>query len=238
MLHEVFRYALDFILPQSCLICHKEIEGPPVCNDCLDLIPVVSSPRCPVCGRPTRRVRSVHRIPRCRYCRHSTSLDRGRAWTLFVPPLDRIVHHFKYRRGLRLGRLLGLGMALVMRYDPILASSDLIVPVPLYWLKKMRRGYNQAQVLAQVVSRETGIPVCDGLRRIRFTRTQTRLPDRQRIDNVSAAFRLRRGADIAGKKILLVDDVMTTGATIRECARVLKDKGADRVCSLVAAITP
>jgi ComF family protein len=180
----------------------------------------------------------VNAVPRCRYCRRSTDLDRGRAWTLFVPPLDRIVHHFKYRQGLRLGRLLGLGMTLVMRYDPILASSDLIAPVPLFWLKKMRRGYNQAQALAAVVSRETGIPVCDGLRRIRFTRTQTRLPDRRRTDNVRGAFRLRPDADVAGKKVLLVDDVMTTGATIRECARVLKNAGADRVYSLVAAITP
>ena len=238
MLHEVFRCTLDFILPQSCLVCHKEIDGPPVCHDCLNLIPVVSSPRCPVCGRPTRRVRSVRAIPRCRWCRHETDLDRGRSWTLFVPPLDRIVHHFKYRQGLNLGRLLGLGMALVMRYDPILARSDLIVPVPLFWLKKMRRGYNQAQILSAVVSRETGVPVCDVLRRIRFTRTQTRLPDHRRCDNVRGAFRLRRSADVAGKKILLVDDVMTTGATIRECASVLKDKGADRVYSLVAAITP
>lgn len=238
MLSEVLRCAIDFILPQSCLVCRKELEGPPVCNDCLDLIPVVPSPRCPVCGRPTPRVRSLQPVPRCRWCRGRAELDRGRAWTLFVPPLDRIVHHFKYRQGLGLGRILGLGMTLVMRHDPVLARSDLIVPVPLYWLKKMRRGYDQARILARVVGRETGVPVGDALRRTRFTRTQTKLPARRRPGNVRDAFRLRRGFDVTGMKVVVVDDVMTTGATIRECARVLKDAGAEKVYSLVAAITP
>ncbi len=129
-------------------------------------------------------------------------------------------------------------MALVLKQDPILTQSELIVPVPLFWLKKMRRGYNQAQILAEAVSRETGIPVLDGLRRTRFTRTQTRLSDKRRTGNVQGAFDVRWPDAVAGKKILLVDDVMTTGATIQECARTLKEAGADRVYSLVAAITP
>lgn len=235
---DILRVALDFMLPHSCLVCRREITGRPVCDDCLNLIPVISSPFCPICGRPTRRVRSVQPIPRCQYCRRNNHLDRGRAWTLFVPPLDKIIHHFKYRRGLRLAHLLGRGMALVLKQDPILTQGELIVPVPLFWLKKMRRGYNQAQVLAHIVSLETGITVYDGLRRIRFTRTQTRLNEKHRVENVRAAFCLRDPGAVAGKKVLVIDDVMTTGATIRECARTLKQAGADRVYSLVAAITP
>jgi competence protein ComFC len=176
-------------------------------------------------------------VPTCRYCRREENLDRGRAWTLFVPPLDKIVHHFKYRRQRKIGRILGLGMATVLKYDFFLKQSDLIAAVPLFWWKRARRGYNQSQVLARVIERECAIPVRDVLVRTRPTKTQTRLDETNRRENVRGAFKVK-DKNVGGKKILLVDDVMTTGATIRECSRVLKEAGAERVCSLVAAITP
>jgi ComF family protein len=198
---------------------------------------VIPAPLCPVCGRPTRKVRSKQSVPTCRYCRREENLDHGRAWTLFVPPLDKIIHHFKYRRQQKIGRILGRGMATVLKYDFFLKQSDLITPVPLFWWKRLRRGYNQSQVLARVIQQECGIPVCDLLVRRKNTKTQTRLTETRRKENVRDAFRIKNDA-VADKKILLVDDVMTTGATIRECARILKAAGAERVYSLVAAITP
>jgi len=190
-----------------------------------------------VCGRPTRKVRSKQPVPTCRFCRREENLDHGRAWTLFVPPLDKIVHHFKYRRARKIGRILGMGMATVFKYDFFLKESDLIVAVPLFWWKRLRRGYNQSQILARVIHRECAIPVGDVLVRTRPTKTQTRLTETKRRENVRGAFAVK-GDGVAGKKILLVDDVMTTGATVRECSRVLKESGAERVYSLVAAITP
>lgn len=201
------------------------------------MIPVIPAPLCPVCGRPTRKVRSKKPVPTCGFCRREENLDHGRAWTLFVPPVDRIIHHFKYRRATKISRLLGRGMATILNNDFYLRTSDLILPVPLFWLKQLQRGYNQSQLLAQAIHRECGIPVCDLLVRRKNTKTQTRLSETRRKENVRDAFRIKNNG-VADKKILLVDDVMTTGATIRECARILKAAGAERVYSLVAAITP
>jgi len=182
-------------------------------------------------------VRSKQPIPTCRFCRREENLDHGRAWTLFVPPLDKIIHYFKYRRQQKIGRILGMGMATVLKYDFFLKDSDLITPVPLFWWKRLRRGYNQSLILARIIQQECAIPVQNVLVRTRPTKTQTRLTENKRKENVRGAFKVKNGG-VAGKKILLVDDVMTTGATIRECSRVLKEAGAERVYSLVAAITP
>jgi ComF family protein len=128
-------------------------------------------------------------------------------------------------------------MTTILNNDFYLRTSDLILPVPLFWLKQLQRGYNQSQLLVQAIHRECGIPVGDLLIRRKNTKTQTRLSETRRKENVRDAFRIKNDG-VAAKKILLVDDVMTTGATIRECARILKAAGAERVYSLVAAITP
>jgi ComF family protein len=128
-------------------------------------------------------------------------------------------------------------MANIVRHDPRLKEADCVVPVPLFWWKGLRRGYNQSRLLASVISRECGIPLHDALARTRNTRTQTKLTEEKRLRNVCGAFRLN-GDGIQDRTILLVDDVMTTGATVRECARELKRSGATRVFSIVAGITP
>jgi ComF family protein len=165
------------------------------------------------------------------------SLDYGRALALYVPPLDKMIHHLKYRRKTAIAKFLGLGMANVMRTDHYLKKADIIIPVPLYWLKGLRRGYNQSRLLALQVARECGIGIQDALVRVKNTRTQTRLSDEGRTRNVRDAFKLRSD-NVQDRIVVLVDDVMTTGATIKECARVLKRSGARRVYSLVAAVTP
>ena len=170
-------------------------------------------------------------------CREASALDHGRAWLRFVPPTDQVIHHFKYRSKTRLARLLGRAMAGIIRADFVLNQADLIVPVPLHWWKRMRRGYNQSEILARVIGRETGMPVVPALGRARRTRTQTRLSEAARRKNVADAFALRPGS-VEDKKILLVDDVLTTGATLKECGRVLKQAGAAEVYACVAAITP
>jgi competence protein ComFC len=156
---------------------------------------------------------------------------------LFVPPSDKIIHHFKYRRKTRLAHLLGRAMAGIITADHILSQSDFLAPVPLFWWKKIRRGYNQANILSRIASTETGIRLEYLLKRIKNTKTQTRLSAEERRKNVSQAFALNSD-DIRGKKVLLIDDVLTTGATLRECAYVLKEHGASAVYSCVAAITP
>lgn len=221
----------DFILPQSCLLCNEEIQRGMICDNCLEYLPVVDPPLCFTCGRPIDSGSSCHQ------CVKGHALDHGRAWMLLVPPSDKMIHHFKYRSKTGLAELLGRAMAGIVTADHILSRTDIIAPIPLFWWKRVRRSYNQAGLLAQVISRETGIGHQNMIRRIRNTRTQTRLSEDRRRKNVLNAFALSEGM-VEDKKVMLIDDVLTTGATMQECARVLKENGASQVYSCVAAITP
>ncbi len=128
-------------------------------------------------------------------------------------------------------------MAIIIQSDHYLKHADIIVPVPLFWWKRLRRGYDQAALLSETVSQECGIPMTNSLRRAKNTKTQTKLDEQKRRENVMNAFTVE-GARIKDKSVLLIDDVLTTGATMNECARVLKQAGAHTVYSCVAAITP
>jgi len=228
---DILRTAFDFILPQTCILCDEEIKRGMICDNCLEYLPLVNPPLCPACGRPSRK------STRCAFCNSKSPLDHGRAWMLFIPPSDKVIHHFKYRRKTRLADLLGRAMAGMIKADYILSQADIIAPIPLFWWKKLRRSYNQSDMLTRIISNETGIEQQILLKRIKNTRTQTRLTDEQRQKNVLGAFSVCND-DIEDKKVLLIDDVLTTGATIKECARVLKESGAAEVYSCVAAITP
>ncbi len=128
-------------------------------------------------------------------------------------------------------------MASIIKSDHLLKDADMIVPVPLFWWKNLRRGYNQAALLSEIISQECNIQVNNIIKRIENTKSQTKLDEQTRRKNVSDAFALTSNG-IKDKTFLLIDDVITTGATINECARVLKDAGAKEVYSCVAAITP
>ena len=156
---------------------------------------------------------------------------------LFIPPYDKIIHHFKYRKKTNLAILLGRAMASIIKSDHYLKDVDIIVPVPLFWWKNLRRGYNQSALLSKTISQECSIKMNNILKRIKNTKSQTKLNEEKRRKNVLNAFALQNNG-IKDKIVLLVDDVMTTGATINECARVLKNAGAEKVYSCGAAITP
>ncbi len=112
---------------------------------------------------------------------------------------------------------------------------DAVVPVPLHWRKQWSRGFNQAELLARFVAKHRGIPVCNALRRKRATATQAGLANAGRRRNVAGAFVMRTNQKLAGKKILLIDDVMTTGATASACATALKRGGASSISLLTLA---
>ena len=122
---------------------------------------------------------------------------------------------------------------------PLDEGFDAVVPMPLHWRRRFERGFNQASLIAAQVARRRKIPVLHAVRRVRATRTQTGLTNAKRRDNVSGAFRIERqvgrGRSLQGLRILLVDDVMTTGATGSACASVLKRAGAKSVTLLTLA---
>jgi ComF family protein len=149
--------------------------------------------------------------------------------------LRQLIHLYKYGRVKTLARPLGGLLAAALPRDD---RFDLVTPVPLHWRRQWQRGFNQSDLLAREIARRCGIPAVSTLRRVRATAAQAGLSNTGRRRNVSAAFQDRTGrgaAQIAGKRILLIDDVMTTGSTAAACAFALKRGGAGRVTLLTVA---
>lgn len=148
--------------------------------------------------------------------------------------LQDIIHGLKYKKKFKSGLFLGRKLAgyLQDRFPEI----DLIVPVPLHHLKKAERGYNQSFYIARGAGRISKIKVAGILKRTRFTQSQTKMNLTERRNNMAGAFKLKRRYKVTGKNILLLDDVITTGATVSECGRVLKEAGANKIYAASVAI--
>ena len=147
-----------------------------------------------------------------------------------------IIHEFKYARQMHLRHLIGRWLLAALDDERLRdVSFDLIVPVPLHPARQRERGFNQASLLAGSLSAEISLPSRPVLERIRYTTTQTALDRSERMENLHNAFRLRKNADVRGLRVLLIDDVLTTGSTLSECARVLKRAGAISVYAATAA---
>lgn len=168
---------------------------------------------------------------RCALCRAGlTGYDAAWSYGSFEGELRELIHLFKYGRVRTLARPLGKLMALAL---PRTTRFDLVVPMPMHWLRRWRRGFNQAELLAREIGRRAAVPVRLCARRIRGTAPQAGLTHHSRRANVAGAF--RAGDGVAGRRVLLVDDVLTTGATAGACARALKQAGAERVMVLTVA---
>jgi ComF family protein len=223
------------ILAPSCAACGELLDTPtrgPVCDRCWHSILPLTPPLCDACGDPLPSWRIISlplfRCPRCR--RTSRSVDRARAIGDYDGALRSIIHAFKYEGRRSLARPLADMMR--QRGSAVLADADVAVPVPLHRSRLRERGFNQAADLARYL----GLPTVNALRRVRATATQTSLPAAQRHRNVRSAFTpTRRIYRVRRLRVLLVDDVSTTGATLEACARVLKDAGVGRVAALTAA---
>ena len=208
-----------------------------VCQTCWSTVRLVVPPACHVCGQPLPSWRTISlAAERCAACRRRPpAFDRGAVACDYQDALRAIVHAFKYdgRRSLAapLGRLLRDAGA------PVLDGADAVVPVPLHPWKRLQRGFNQSADLARALR----LPVRAVLRRSRATRAQAGLTPGQRRRNVAGAFDLAwwpwrpPRAAVANQILVLVDDVMTTGATLDACARVLKRAGAREVRTLTLA---
>ncbi|HTQ81507.1 MAG TPA: ComF family protein [Thermoanaerobaculia bacterium] len=244
---------LGLIVPAPCLGCGTPLAGRSapfgLCAGCRGrLIPWHRATSCAACGRPLVGV--LPRGFRCRPCRdRPPAYDRLSALWHYQPPLDAVIAGLKFRRLDYLGRHLGEALAdafaadLAGHAEPAEQAEaggvDLVVPVPLHWTRRLARGYNQAERIARPLADRLGLPVTRLLRRPRATAPQSTLGRDQRLANLhSGVLRLRSGAPLAGRRVLLVDDVATTGATLEAAARVLKQGGAATVLALVVGRTP
>jgi ComF family protein len=231
---------LDLLFPPACPLCRAALASGaagPLCAACDNRLPAASAPVCVRCGLPLAGAFDAEVA--CARCTHRPPpYDAARAPWRYLGTARRAVREFKYRHRWRVGRRLAEDMAGCARRSWPADSHDLIVPVPAHWLRRRLRGHDPAAELAARLSALLDTPCAPrAMRRVRWTPPQARLRGLERRRNVRGAFRADPGR-IAGRRVLLVDDVLTTGATASACATALKVAGARRVHVLTAARTP
>lgn len=222
----IWRNALTVLLPQDCLLCGTSSGGSLLCTHCRGELPRLPAERCPVCAEASPGGAT------CGTClKEPPNFDATLATFRYGFPVDKLVQTLKYRRRLATADFLAAAMLAGSR-----PGGDLVIPVPLALPRLRERGFNQAVELARPLARALRLPLeLDGCMRSRDTVPQATLPWRQRHRNIRHAFEC--ALDISGKSVIVVDDVMTTGATLDEFARTLKAHGAVRVTNWVAART-
>lgn len=233
---ESLRPVASLFYPASCTVCScATAEGEFLCSSCDGKLQRIKPPFCAKCSEPFPATFDQEFV--CANCGHrplyfeaavSAYRSRGVARAILL--------QFKYHRAFHLRHLLR-GWLLAAMEDRRLRDQrfDFIVPVPLHPAKKRERGFNQAEMLANVLGRELKLPVQLALQRTRYTTTQTALDRMDRIENLRGAFRLRHGSAVQKSRVLLLDDVLTTGSTLSECARVLREGGAASIFAVTAA---
>jgi ComF family protein len=222
---QLLRCARDKLLAQDCLLCGADSAAAILCPACALDLKRLPAPRCPQCALPT---------PLGELCGRCLSqppyYDATRAVFVYEFPVDKLIQSFKYAHRLALGTYFGQQLAALAKD----CAADLLLPLPLHPQRLRERGFNQSLELARPISQACGWPIQAQLcSRTRDTPAQAGLPWRERRKNVRGAFHCN--ADLSGQRIALVDDVMTTGASLNECARTLKLHGAAQVTLLVVA---
>ena len=230
------------LYPPACPLCHAALPDspatqPPICARCAEGLARVGRPLCVQCG--VGLPGAFDALAWCQACRaHPRAFERARAAWRYSGTGSAVVRQFKYHQRWRLGRWLAADMAATAQASLPVEEMTGIVPVPLHWAARRLRGGDPAKTLAVLVGHALGKPCWPrALRRRRWTPSQTRLSWRQRQRNVRGAF----AADarlVRGRSLLLVDDVLTSGATAEACTEALIRAGARRVFVLTAARTP
>ncbi|HEX3537680.1 MAG TPA: ComF family protein [Stellaceae bacterium] len=233
-LRRLGRSVIDGVLPPRCLNCGATVGDPDtLCSQCWAATTFFAPPWCAVCGLPFETPMGPDAV--CADCaRDRASWDRARAVLRYDKNSRRLVLALKHADHTHLAGALGRWMQ--RTGGEVLDGADLAIPVPLHWTRLFARRYNQAALLAHAIRAAGGPPVAaDWLVRRRRTPSQGRLGALARARNVRSAFALRRGRSVRGKRVVLIDDVLTTGATVEECARVLRRNGAAWVGVLTLA---
>lgn len=220
---------LDLFFPKRCVSCGG--LGTYLCTKCVKKVETIDHPVCPVCLRQAVGGK-VHPI-----CKSAYGLDGLVVGTRYRGPIKKLIRKLKYRwvKGM-LAPLLYFLVKNISLFD--LPQKVILVPVPLHNKRKRWRGFNQAEMVARDLSLRFAVPVVSILERVRETKAQVELNKKQRRVNVARAFRLKDELreKVSGKNFVLVDDVYTTGATMNECAKLLKHAGAKEVWGMVLAL--
>jgi ComF family protein len=231
----LLRATLDVALPPLCAACRVPVDGKGLCPACWSRLSFITRPYCERLGTPFAfdpgpGVLSMEAIA------SPPAYNRARAAVRFDEISRALVHALKYGDRLDLAPMMGRWLSRAGR--ELLAEADALVPVPLHWRRLWARRFNQSAMLAAAVSAETGVPVIDAaLKRVKATVQQVGMSRAERAANVQGAFRVpsEGKAAVVGKRLILVDDVLTSGATVEGCARSLLRAGAANVDVLVFA---
>jgi len=232
---EIAKGLLNMLYPLRCASCGKALEaaaGTGVCAACESGIRQNTGPSCPKCGRALSAG-----APYCAECKNTDFVfSVARSACLYDGVLKGLVHLFKYKGKIALSRLFAGKMLGFLSENGYVADGvDLVTFVPMHPSRRRGRDYNQSEVLAGIVAKALRLPPIAALDKVRPTKRQNELSRAERLANLAGAFRSRRGLALDGARILLIDDVMTTGATLNECARALKAAGAAEVRCLTLA---
>ncbi|MBI5260529.1 MAG: ComF family protein [Bradyrhizobium sp.] len=229
------RLALDIALPTLCVSCREPVDGEGVCAACWARLSFIAPPYCPRLGipfvyDPGPDMLSMEAIA------SPPAYQRARAAVRYDDVARTLVHGLKYQDRTDLAPAMGRWMARAGR--ELLDGADMLIPVPLHWGRAWRRRYNQSGALARVIARRSGVAVKgDVLQRVRATEQQIGLSRAQRATNVQGAFKVPpdRQCELQGRRVVLIDDVLTSGATADACARALLRAKAAQVDLLVFA---
>ncbi len=224
---------LALVYPEVCQLCGAARATPPegfVCAGCRAKVRFIVRPFCEHCGRPYEgEITGEFECPNCR--EHELHFAHARSAVVACERMLEVIHRYKYKRELWFEPFLAELLIGVAKSELAKEKWDYIVPVPLYPTKQREREFNQAERLAKRLSAAVHIPMNNRLvRRVRPTCTQTVLNRAEREENVRNAFAMQAGRRLNGERIVLLDDVLTTGATTSACARVLRSGGAGEVC--------
>jgi ComF family protein len=227
------------VFPDDCRVCGqplREISRIPVCAACLsEPQPLIAEYFCVSCRAPFLNAHPLDETGRCTLCRLGLAgFDAVYSYGSYEGTLRKLIHLFKYGKIRPLARPFG---DLLSRVVPREQRFDCVVPMPLHWRRRWERGFNQSELLARNVARRWNVTVTNAVKRVRATASQAGLTNAKRRANVNGAFAMRRGVRVDGARVLLVDDVLTTGASAAACARVLKRAGAVHVALLAVART-
>ncbi len=233
---EPLRGLVSLFYPENCELCGEAIARDEyLCANCAGKAPRIVPPFCAVCSEPFSG--AIDQEFTCANCAHR-ALDFDAAVSAYRSRgiVRVVILRFKYGRDLHLRHPISRWLVEAMDDSRLRNRGfDDIVPVPLHPARMRERGFNQAELLARILSAAINVPLRDALQRIRYTTTQTAFDRQERMENLRGAFRLRRNFTVRDSRVLLVDDVLTTGSTLSECARVLRHAGAQSIHAITAA---
>jgi ComF family protein len=245
LLRNAFDALASVLLPAPCRICGQTLTSAariPICEPCLASFERIAEPMCRICGRPFVSAVAAQAIdPLCRLCRaHFYAFEQARTFAIYGDALSQAITLLKYKEVTRLGDWFAARLAEV--FSPVAADwrPSVIVPVPLFPARERERGYNQSHLIARPLAKRLGLRLDSRiLTRIRPRPPQLLLSRTERWKSVRGAYAAREGLRVDNLRVLLIDDVLTTGATLDSCARTLKKAGAAAVFGLtVARIVP